>query len=779
MPSSPAPLRVAALGCLLVSLLVSCGRDYPAPIGEGVSLVRRGLLSVEPVFPRLPGGASLTDVVEFEKVRVVLHRTDGSVALDTTVFFPVGVDSVVLATTVPLSPAAGNSGENFKLDLGYMNAAGEVVFKGGPVDLTVAPKESSTQPAPVQIPVQYSGPGSTAAHVVVSPRSVTVNEGQGFAFTAVAIDAAGNPIANTPIVWATMDPTRVSLPSSSSGSGTALGVRGAARVLVQLLTGPADTVIVTVNLTGKTLTMQSGDGQKGIVRQVLAQPVVVKVTASDGLGVLGVSVAFSVASGGGSVANASVVSDANGIASTTWTLGASVGEQTVTATATGLTGSPITFKATARSVAPTKLAFATAPPSSNIAGSKLPAIVNVLDARGDVAKTFDGPVTLALAAGSPSAPLLGTVTTTAVEGVATFADVRINTPRSGYALTANATGLTAATTSSFVVTAGPAERLEFGSYPSAGAVAGRLADLSVIARDAVGNVATSCTGTVTLALRSSSGGVIGGTLTRAAVAGVVRYDDVTLNFLGDYQLGATSPGLTAARGAVFTIRAGTAAPLAVVSGDGQSADAGSLLPLAILVSVADQYGNPVGTSGIAVSFVASNGGSVSPASASTKSNGHVSVRWTMGSTGGTQTLTASGGALGVATARATSVVSSTPAGGGEMVVIDDWNWGDNSYGFAGGSGSSYPGNRKFVQNLVNFTTTGSRATATKVISLLDRSIYPSLGSAWSNLASVVSGGVHPCRGELAFRAHAGGKRCEGDLPRRTGDAVQYGRDQRT
>ncbi|MDP1890650.1 MAG: hypothetical protein Q8K55_07115, partial [Gemmatimonadaceae bacterium] len=65
------------------------------------------MLSLEPVFPRLPGGASLADVVEFEWVRVVLHRADASVALDTSVLFPVGADSVVLAASVALSPASG------------------------------------------------------------------------------------------------------------------------------------------------------------------------------------------------------------------------------------------------------------------------------------------------------------------------------------------------------------------------------------------------------------------------------------------------------------------------------------------------------------------------------------------------------------------------------------------------------------------------------------------------------------------------------------------------
>ncbi|MBI5601414.1 MAG: hypothetical protein HY944_07590, partial [Gemmatimonadetes bacterium] len=425
MSTSRAPLRAAALAVFLTTLLVSCGREAPVPTGDGVTLSRRGMLSFEPVFPRLPGGASLSDVVAFEKVRVVLHRADGSVALDTTVFFPVGVDSVVLATSVPLSPSTGSGGENFKLDLGYMNAAGQVVFKGGPVDLTVVPKGSSNQPAPVQIPIQYSGPGSTATKVTISPRSVAVTEGQEFAFGAVATDASGAAIPGTPIVWASLDGTRAVLTAPGAGVGQALSVRGDARITAQLLTGPADTAIVSVKLRARGIAIQSGDGQRGILSTALAQPVAVKVTAGDGVGVAGVSVSFAVATGGGSVGSSTVVTDASGVASTTWTLGSLVGEQTMTASAAGLTGSPVGFRATARSVAPVRLSVASGPSASNAAGSPLPAKVQALDAQGDVAKTFTGAVTLALAAGSPSAPLLGTLTVNAVEGVATFSDVRI------------------------------------------------------------------------------------------------------------------------------------------------------------------------------------------------------------------------------------------------------------------------------------------------------------------------------------------------------------------
>src|SRR5207247_7186050 len=64
--------------------------------------------------------------------------------------------------------------------------------------------------------------------------------------------------------------------------------------------------------------------------------------------VAGVAVTFAVASGGGSVSPRSpVTTNASGIAAvTSWTRGTRGGLNTLTATATGLAGSPVTFTAT-------------------------------------------------------------------------------------------------------------------------------------------------------------------------------------------------------------------------------------------------------------------------------------------------------------------------------------------------------------------------------------------------------------------------------------------------
>lgn len=71
----------------------------------------------------------------------------------------------------------------------------------------------------------------------------------------------------------------------------------------------------------------------------------VKVTNAPGSALVGVNVTFAVATGGGTVSGASVTTDASGVATVgAWTLGAVAGENTVTATVSGLT--PVTFSAT-------------------------------------------------------------------------------------------------------------------------------------------------------------------------------------------------------------------------------------------------------------------------------------------------------------------------------------------------------------------------------------------------------------------------------------------------
>ena len=94
----------------------------------------------------------------------------------------------------------------------------------------------------------------------------------------------------------------------------------------------------------------SGDGQTGTVGEALASGLRVVITrASEPQ--TGVVVDWATADGG-LLAPATTATDADGVATSAWTLGPDAGPQTATATADGADGSPVSFTATAEDDAP-------------------------------------------------------------------------------------------------------------------------------------------------------------------------------------------------------------------------------------------------------------------------------------------------------------------------------------------------------------------------------------------------------------------------------------------
>lgn len=88
------------------------------------------------------------------------------------------------------------------------------------------------------------------------------------------------------------------------------------------------------------LLIASGDGQTGAAGAALPAPLGVMAIDNLGHGVSGVQVTFAAPSG--TFGNATVTTDAHGMAQTSYTLGATPGDVTVTATATGV-AEPATF----------------------------------------------------------------------------------------------------------------------------------------------------------------------------------------------------------------------------------------------------------------------------------------------------------------------------------------------------------------------------------------------------------------------------------------------------
>jgi len=100
---------------------------------------------------------------------------------------------------------------------------------------------------------------------------------------------------------------------------------------------------------------------------------------------------------------------------------------------------------------------------------------------------------------------------------------------------------------------------------------------------------------------------------------------------------------------------GPAASVAVVSGDAQSALAGTAVPAALTAQVRDQFGN--GISGRSVTFaVSAGGGSITPSTGVTDASGNASATaWTLGKSAALQSVNVTSGIFAVT---ATASVSS-------------------------------------------------------------------------------------------------------------------------
>jgi hypothetical protein len=103
-----------------------------------------------------------------------------------------------------------------------------------------------------------------------------------------------------------------------------------------------------VILASGVAVVSGSDNQVGTVGLALPNPIVVHVTDRNGNSIANSIVVWNVVSGGGSLSASASTTDANGDASVTWTLGPTVGTQTMRATISS--GASVLITATAQAV---------------------------------------------------------------------------------------------------------------------------------------------------------------------------------------------------------------------------------------------------------------------------------------------------------------------------------------------------------------------------------------------------------------------------------------------
>lgn len=424
--------------------------------------------------------------------------------------------------------------------------------------------------------------------------------------------------------------------------------------------GPPD--IENPNSNPGRVTLASGNYQSGVIGTALPVAFAVMVTDAGGNPIQSVNVNFAITSApygatGQSLSVTNAATGGNGLASTILTLGNKAGTYSVTATAAGLTGSPVTFTATATAGAQATIALTSGNHQSGAINSTFfyPFVVTVRDSGGNPV----GGVSVAFAianvpSGATGQRLSVENTTTDANGEASTV-LTLGNKVGSYTVLTRSKGL-AGDPVTFIATAtaGAAARIAIGSGNNqTGVIKTILSEpFAVTVMDEGGNPVQAVN--VTFAIAAAPNEATGQSLSVTNIATDLNGSATTLltmgNKAGKYSVTATAVGLVQSP-VTFTASAiaGAPAAIALVSGNNQSGETNSTLPNPFVVAVTDEGGNSV--QGANVTFAiegapsGASGQSLSVSHALTDTNGQASTVLTLGDKLGTYTVTAASAGL--------------------------------------------------------------------------------------------------------------------------------------
>lgn len=204
-------------------------------------------------------------------------------------------------------------------------------------------------------PTEFTG----SPTVLVEPYSTRLTFiGQTGSFRATVRDPMGRRISPQ-VGWSSSDPSVFTV----DDAGTVTAVADGGAELRASAEGVAGTASVTVEQKPAILEVLSGSGQEAVRGREVNEPIVVRVADEGGASMSGLSVSFTPDPGDGATNPASARTDANGEASTVWTLGGGLGAQGLVISA----GPNVVNKMRARSLPETPI-----PDLHIVGGLKLP-----------------------------------------------------------------------------------------------------------------------------------------------------------------------------------------------------------------------------------------------------------------------------------------------------------------------------------------------------------------------------------------------------------------------
>jgi plastocyanin len=206
------------------------------------------------------------------------------------------------------------------------------------------------------VPVHFSAVSQingavNIANSTTGPLTDSVGATKAESLTVLVTDQNATPVAGIAVMWASASGSvsAASVPTTTAGLskvqftyGTVAGSQSATATVTGLVGSP---IMIVLNATaGTAVAIAKTVGDNGTASPGTQVAYTVQGRDSHGNSKGGVTVDWSVASGGGSITPAQNVTQASGDASATRTLGSGLGAQTATATANGLAGAPsVTF----------------------------------------------------------------------------------------------------------------------------------------------------------------------------------------------------------------------------------------------------------------------------------------------------------------------------------------------------------------------------------------------------------------------------------------------------
>jgi len=256
------------------------------------------------------------------------------------------------------------------------------------------------------------------------------------------------------------------------------------------------------------------------------------------------------AAGNGTVSFANLRIDASGT------------NKQLTASASGMT-SGLSSMFTVSAAAATKLAIQTQPSGTVTAGAAFPTqpVIRIEDQFGNL-RSSDNSTLVSATRNAGTAVLQGAASVTAVNGLATFANLSYNKAET---ITVNFSGgsLTGATSSNVTVSAGAANKLVIQTQPSSAATAGEAFPIQPVVRveDQFGNLRSGDNTTVVSSARATGSGTLQGVTTATASGGLASFSNLSYPIAESMTATFSSSGLTSSTSSNVVLSAGPFAKL--------------------------------------------------------------------------------------------------------------------------------------------------------------------------------------------------------------------------